>query len=459
MGYIDFESNYDVLKEKIYGLTDKCIAAAQIRPELYTERNVKRGLRDINGQGVLAGLTEISEIRASKIVDGVTVPCEGELYYRGYNIYDIVRDISSSGRFGFEEVVYLLLFGCLPNAEELASFRSILSSLRTLPTNFVRDVVLKAPSSDMMNTLARGVLTLYAYDENPTDLSVQNVLRQSIQLISVFPLLAVYAYQAYDHYIRHNSLMIHKPEENLSTAENILYMLRHDKSYTALEAKILDLALILHAEHGGGNNSTFTTHVVTSSGTDTYSAIAAALCSLKGIRHGGANNKVVAMIENIKENVSNWNDKGAVADYLGKILDKEAFDRSGLIYGIGHAVYSLSDPRANVFKAYVEALSEEKGRHNEYLLYKNVAEAAVDVIGEKRRIYKGVAPNIDFYSGFVYTMLELPPELFTPLFAVSRVAGWSAHRLEEIINNGKIIRPAYGSVCEQKNYIPLAERE
>ncbi len=420
---------------------------------------VKRGLRDLDGKGVVTGLTEISTITSSKIIDGQSVPCEGELEYRGININDLVDGFLKDDRFGFEETVYLLLFGELPGAEELAGFEKLLSKNRSLPPSFVRDVIMKAPNPDIMNSLARSVLTLYSYDKNANDLSIDNVLRQCIQLIANFPLLSVYAYHAYNHYEKHKGLYIHRPKPKLSTAENFLRLLRPDKMFTHLEARILDMALVLHAEHGGGNNSTFTTHVVTSSGTDTYSSVAASLCSLKGAKHGGANIKVKQMFDDLKANVADWKDEDAIRTYLQKLLNKEAFDRAGLIYGMGHAVYSISDPRAEIFKRSVGKLSEEKGRYDEYLLYTKVADLATELIAEKRKIYKGVSPNIDFYSGFAYSMLDLPDELYTPMFAMARIAGWSAHRMEELINTNKIIRPAYKSVSEHKDYVPLNERK
>lgn len=451
-------NDYSAITSKMFSLAEKCIKNSNIDPELYAVHQVKRGLRDLDGKGVITGLTEISTINSSKVVDGKTVPCEGELYYRGININDIVDGFYSDGRFGFEETVYLLLFGNLPNKEELAEFEKMLSDYRSLPTNFVRDVIMKAPNGDIMNSLAKSVLTLYSYDKNANDISIPNVLRQCIQLIATFPLLSVYAYHAYNHYEKLKGFYIHRPHPEMSTAENILRMLRSDKVFTHLEARILDMALVLHAEHGGGNNSTFTTHVVTSSGTDTYSSVAASLCSLKGPKHGGANIKVKYMFDDIKKNISDWKDDEAIKEYLKKILAKEAFDKSGLIYGMGHAVYSISDPRAEIFKKFVGKLSEEKGRYDEFELYKKVAELATDVISEKRRIYKGVSPNIDFYSGFAYSMLELPDELYTPMFATARIAGWSAHRIEELINTNKIIRPAYKSVSEMTEYIPLDKR-
>ncbi|MGN1168628.1 MAG: citrate/2-methylcitrate synthase [Acutalibacteraceae bacterium] len=451
--------NYSEITPGISKLSDMLIESNMIDPQLYTEHKVNRGLRDLNGKGVLTGLTEISEICSRKVVDGVEVPCDGELYYRGYNIIDLVRDFIGDNRFGFEETAYILLFGKLPNAQELEQFKKILFDYRSLPNSFIRDVIMKAPSSDMMNSLARSVLTLYSYDNNPDDTSIPNVLRQCLQLIALFPQLAVYGYRAYDYYQKESdSFFIHIPKPEYSTAENILYMLRADGKFTELEAKLLDIALVIHAEHGGGNNSSFTTHVVTSSGTDTYSAIAAALGSLKGPKHGGANIKVCDMFEDIKANVSDWDDKDEVSAYLDKIVSKEAFDRSGLIYGIGHAIYSVSDPRAKIFKEYVGKLAAEKGRSDEYRLYTCVEELAPEVISKHRNMYKGVSANVDFYSGFVYQMLGLPRELYTPIFAIARIAGWSAHRLEELINGNKIIRPAYKAVADRREYVKLADR-
>lgn len=445
------------ISDDVFELAEKCVKNNGINPDLYNKYEVKRGLRDINGKGVLTGLTEISEIHSSEVIDGKTVPCEGKLFYRGYSIEDLVKGLNGR-RFGFEETTYLLLFGELPTQDELNKFIALLSQYRELPTSFVRDIILKAPSSDMMNTLARSVLTLYAYDKKANDTSIPNVLRQCLQLIALFPLCSVYGYQAYNHYYERNSLFIHRPEPNYSTAENILHCLRPDGKFTDIEAKILDISLMLHAEHGGGNNSTFTTHVVTSSGTDTYSVIAASLGSLKGPKHGGANIKVVDMFDNIKENVSDWTNRAEIKDYLAKILDGEVFDKSGLIYGMGHAVYSKSDPRAKIFSKFVERLSIAKGKENEYGLYSLIETLAPEVIADKRKIYKGVSANVDFYSGFVYRMLDLPTELFTPIFAIARISGWSAHRLEELINAGKIIRPAYKSICERREYVDIDNR-
>ncbi len=452
------ERDINEITPEILEYAGMCNESGVINPELYTKYDVKRGLRDINGKGVVAGLTHISDIISSKVVDGKSVPCDGELYYRGISINDIVHGFISEKRFGFEEVAYLLLFGTLPDMTQLKEFKDVLSSYRSLPTNFVRDVIMKAPSNDMMNTLARSVLTLYAYDDKPDDTTIPNVLRQSLMLISVFPMLSVYGYQAYNHYICGDSFYIHNPDPELSTAENILRMLRPDMSYTPMEATVLDLALVLHMDHGGGNNSTFTTHVVSSSGTDTYSTIAAALGSLKGPKHGGANIKVVEMFHDMKEHLTDPKDEEEVRGYLKKLLHKEAFDKKGLIYGMGHAVYSISDPRATIFKAFVEKLAVEKHRESDFELYSMIERLAPEVIGEERRIYKGVSANVDFYSGFVYSMLDLPTKLFTPMFATARIVGWSAHRIEELINSDKIIRPAYKAVQEHLPYVPLEKR-
>ena len=453
------ERNFSEITPEIKKLDKICENNSRIDPKLYSKYKVFRGLRDLEGKGVLTGLTEISEVYAKKEVDGKLIPCDGQLFYRGINIEDLVTGFIKEDRFGFEETAYLLLLGELPNKEQLEEFSEILASYRSLPTSFVRDIIMKAPSFDMMNTLARSVLTLYSYDENPNDISISNVLRQSLQLISIFPLLSVYGYQAYNHYHNEESLIIHTPNTTLSTAENILYMLRPDSKYSKLEARILDLALVLHAEHGGGNNSSFTTHVVSSSGTDTYSVIAAALGSLKGPKHGGANIKVMQMFKDMKENVHDWEDEEEIAMYLNALLNKEAFDKSGLIYGIGHAIYSVSDPRAKVFKAFVKKLSEEKGLTKEYNLYETVERLAPKVIAKNRKTYKGVSANIDFYSGFVYSMLGLPEELYTPIFAMARIVGWSAHRIEELINADKIIRPAYMNVLERRPYVEIDKRK
>lgn len=452
------ETKGDDLLPQIQLWTDLCIKNSSIDPELYNQHKVNRGLRDINGNGVLTGLTEISDIQSFKEVDGQKLPCEGKLYYRGIDIEEIVDGFIKEKRFGFEETTYLLLFGKLPSKSELDGFTGLLSEYRVLPTTFATDTIMKTPTLDMMTNLSRSVLTLHSFDKNANDTSLPNVLRQSLQLIALFPLLSVYGYQTYIHFFQDKSLVIHNPKPELSTAENILHMLRPDSKYSELEAGILDLALVLHAEHGGGNNSTFTTRVVSSSGTDTYSTIAAALGSLKGPKHGGANIKVVEMFEDLKKNVDDWKDEEKVRAYLSAVLEKEAFDKTGLIYGMGHAIYSLSDPRADIFKRFVRNLSEEKNRTNEYDLYSMVEKVAAEVIRDQRKIYKGVSANIDFYSGFVYSMLNLPTELFTPIFAIARISGWSAHRMEELINASKIIRPAYKNVGERAEYINLQDR-
>ncbi len=420
-----------------------------ISPRLYEEYGVKKGLRDENGNGVLAGLTNISKITSSKIVDGKKIPCDGQLWYRGYRVEDLIGSLGET-ELGYEKIAYLLLMGQMPDSAAAEEFRRLLGECRTLPTNFTRDVIMKAPGKDIMNSMTRGILTLASYDERAIDTSVSNSLRQCIQLIAEFPLLAVYGYHAYNYYENMDSMVIHRPDPALSTAENLLMMLRPNKKYTATEAKVLDTALILHMEHGGGNNSTFTTRVITSSGSDTYSTIAAAMSSLKGPKHGGANIKVMEMMEDIRLHVPDCSDKEALADYLAKIINRDAFDRKGLVYGMGHAVYSLSDPRERIFKGYVEKLAAEKGRGDDLTLYRNVEELAPQLIAKHRRIYKGVSPNVDFYSGFVYDMLGIPQELYTAMFAVARIVGWSAHRIEELICMDKIIRPAYMSVMEER---------
>ena len=452
------QQEFSAVTPEFERLAKLCESHDVIDPELYTKYQVKRGLRDLDGKGVLTGLTEISTIISSEEVNGVTIPIDGQLYYRGINIYDLVRGFTSEKRFGFEETVYLLLFGELPNKKELADFNTLLGSYRKLPHYFARDIILKTPTPDIMNALAKNILTLSSYDTNAMDVSIPNVLRQSIELIANFPALAVYSYQAYRHYELGKGLYIHKPKPELSTAENILRLLRQDKSYTDTEAKVLDLALVLHAEHGGGNNSTFTTRVVTSSGTDTYSAMAAALCSLKGPRHGGANLMVMHMMQNIRDNLHDIEDDEELEAYLKKLLHGEAFDRKGLIYGMGHAVYSLSDPREVVFKGYVEQLAHEKGRDKDLSLYTRIERMAPQLIAQERKIFKGVSPNVDFYSGFVYEMLGIPMELYTPLFAVARVMGWSAHRIEELLSANKIIRPAYKYLGVRQKYKPIEER-
>lgn len=442
----------------IHKLSALCADNNRIDPELYDVYQVKRGLREPNGKGVLTGLTELSTIYGSKDINGEITPVEGELYYRGINIYDLIDGFTADDRFGYEEAIYLLLFGKLPTMEELDEFTGLISFSRKLPKDFVPDVILSSPNKDIMNAMARCILALNSYDKNSDDLTISNVLRQSINLISTIPMIGAYSYLAYRHYLKGRGLYIHKPEPTYSTAENILHMLRQDGTFTPLEAKLLDIALVLHAEHGGGNNSTFTTHVVTSSGTDTYSSVVASLCSLKGPKHGGANIKVKLMFDEIKKNVKDYSDEEEIAAYLQKILNHEAFDHSGLIYGIGHAVYTKSDPRAVLMEKYTAMLAEEKGRANELSLYHNVAKLAPELMQASRNMYKPVSPNIDFYSGFAYSMLEIPDEFFTPLFAIARIAGWSAHRIEELTCTNKIIRPAYKSVGESNDYIPLSDR-
>lgn len=453
----DIDSIFFDITPDIEELALKCEKNNAIDKELYTKYEVKRGLRDLNGKGVLAGLTNISDVCASKVVNGETVPCAGNLYYRGYNIKDLVKGFLDAKHPGYEETAYLLLFGELPTKEELKNFQEMIGERRTLPPNFVRDVILKAPSRDMMNSIARSILQLYSYDDKADDTSIPNVLRQCLNLISQFPMLMVYGYHAYN-YIRGEDLYIYAPDPNLSTAENILMMLREDRKYTKLEAKILDMALVLHMDHGGGNNSTFTTHVVTSSGTDTYSTIAAAMASLKGPKHGGANIKVTQMFEDMKAHLTDWTDDDQIRAYLEALLDKKAFDKKGLIYGMGHAVYSISDPRADIFKKFVKQLAREKGCQEEYALYEKVEHMAPEIIGQKRRMYKGVNANVDFYSGLVYSMLDLPSSLYTPIFAAARIVGWSAHRLEELENVDKIIRPAYRPLAPYRDYIKLDDR-
>ncbi len=451
-----------ITKEELKFFTEKygkeCRENDSVNKELYAEYGVKRGLRDVTGKGVLTGITNISRVESTEIVDGESVPCAGRLYYRGYKIQDLVGGFMRQGRYGFEEVAYLLLFGRLPSNEELVEFEKIIAASRRLPSNFVKDVIMKAPSEDIMNTLTKSVLTLASYDKKATDTSVENVIRQSMQLIALFPMLSVYGYHAYNHYQKNKSFYIHRPKPELSTSENFLRMLRPDKKYTRLEAIVLDLALVLHMEHGGGNNSTFTTRVVTSSGSDTYSTIAAALSSLKGPRHGGANIMVVKMFKDIKSHVKNVNDESQVKEYLRKILNKEAFDKKGLIYGMGHAIYSVSDPRAELFKNFVEKLANEKHREKDFALYSMIERLAPKVISEERQIYKGVSANVDFYSGLVYSMLDIPEELYTPMFAIARIVGWSAHRIEEIINADKIMRPAYVSDCGYHDYLDISDR-
>ena len=447
------ENRNDMFNE----LVKYCMVSGEIDQSLYLEYDVKRGLRDSNGKGVLTGLTEISDVNGTRVVDGVKEPAEGKLFYQGYDVNDLVKGTAGK-RYGFEEITYLLLFGELPNKKQFESFKAILTDLQELSADFVRDVILHNPSRNIMNSLQKAILSLYSYDDNPEDVAVQNVLRQCLQLIGKMPLMSVYGYHGYRHFILNKNLVIRTPKKELSTAENILNMLRPDGEFTELEAQVLDTALILHAEHGGGNNSTFTTHVVTSTGTDTYSAMAAAIASLKGPRHGGANLKVQRMFSDLKGNVPDWKDEGAIRDYLSKILDKEAFDKSGLIYGMGHAVYTLSDPRKVILKESAQRLAESKDKMDEFELFDRVERIASELITERRRVFKPVCANVDFYSGFLYSMLSIPEELFTPIFAIARISGWSSHRLEELVNKGKIIRPAYKYVGSHKEYYPIEER-
>ncbi len=450
-------SKYGAIDQETEKLLEVCKAHDKISAELYDQLGVKRGLRDKDGNGVLTGITNISKIDAFEMIDGQKTPCEGKLWYRGYNVIDLIKGFEGK-RYGFEEVAYLLIFGELPTMEQLQEFKGMIVKCRQLPTNFARDVIMKAPSKDLMNSLTRSVLTLASYDDDISNQELKAQLIQCIKLMSVFPMLSVYGYHAYNHYVNDESLYIHRPQEDLSTAENLLLMLRPDKKYTELEARVLDIALVLHMEHGGGNNSTFTTRVVTSSGSDTYSVMAAALSSLKGPKHGGANIKVVEMMNAMKAEVKDISDEAQVKRYLERLLEKDAFDKKGLIYGMGHAVYSLSDPRAQVFKQFVEKLAVEKGRDEDFALYSMVERLAPQVIAEKRHIYKGVSANVDFYSGFVYSMLDIPLELYTPIFAIARIVGWSAHRMEELVNIDKIIRPAYKSIMEEREYPKMDDR-
>ena len=451
------ETDRKTRDERLSQLVKYCMISGALDLNLYAEYDVKRGLRESDGKGVLTGLTEISDVTGFKTIQGEKVPCEGELYYQGYNVMDLKKGFEQR-RFNFEEVTYLLLFGALPDKQQLREFIDLLNQYRELPSKFVRDVIMKAPSLNIMNALQRSVLTLYSYDENPDDISIENVLRQALTLIATMPLTSVYAYHAYQHYHNDQSLVIRYPDPELSTAENILRILRSDGKYTELEARVLDIALVIHAEHGGGNNSTFTTHVVSSTGTDTYSAVAASLGSLKGPRHGGANLKVENMFSDIKSHVKDWKNDDEIYAYLEKIVNKEAFDQSGLIYGMGHAVYTLSDPRAVILKEYARSLSEEKGLTEEFMLYSKVERLASEILTGRKNLHKPICCNVDFYSGFVYSMLGIPTQMFTPIFAISRIAGWSAHRIEELVNEGKIIRPAYKYVGHHRAYVPLDER-
>lgn len=447
----------EIQKEDLQILEAEMIRNQRINPNLYVEYDVKRGLRDSAGKGVLTGLTEISDVVGYELINGRRIPSEGKLYYQGINVNDLIAGLQGR-RFGFEETIFLLLFGKLPDREGLKHFVGLLGNMEELNGRFLRDVVMKASNANIMNAMQRCVLTLYTYDPESENISPGNVLRQSLELICKLPLIAVYSYHSYLHFRKSEALFIRNPQPGLSMAENILQMLRPDGKYTELEAKVLDVALVLHAEHGGGNNSTFTTHVVTSSGTDTYSSVAASIGSLKGPRHGGANLKVQNMFDDIKANVKDWTDEAEVSAYLDRILNKQAFDRMGLIYGMGHAVYTLSDPREVILKEYARRLAEEKGMMDEFALYDLVERLAGKQVMEHRQLFKPVCANVDFYSGFVYSMLGIPQELFTPLFAISRMPGWCAHRLEELINAGKIIRPAYKYVGHHTDFVPMEER-
>ena len=447
------------LRDKMRFFEQELLKNHHIDPNLYVEYNVKRGLRDSAGKGVLTGLTEISDVNGYNLINGRQIPADGRLYYQGINVQDIISGLNGR-RFGFEETIYLLIFGKLPDKEELSRFLDMMSDMEELGGRFVRDVVMKGTNANIMNAMQRCVLALYTYDDNPEDISPENVLRQSLELIAKLPEIAVYSYHAYRHFRKDDTLFIRNPQKGLSLAENILLMLRPDGKYTELEAKVLDIALILHAEHGGGNNSTFTTHVVTSSGTDTYSSTAASIGSLKGPRHGGANLKVRNMFADLKSHVDqdHWDNEDEIITYLKKVLNKEAFDHAGLIYGMGHAVYTLSDPREVILKRFAQALAEEKGMTEEFELYNRVENIAGKLIMEHRKLFKNVCANVDFYSGFVYSMLGIPEELFTPIFAIARMPGWSAHRLEELINANKIIRPAYKYVGHHTDFVAFDER-
>ena len=451
------EKNSEEYNRILDELTGYCTESGKIDQNLYVNYDVKRGLRDSNGKGVLTGLTEISDVIGYDVIDGERVPTDGRLYYQGYNVEDLERGFHGS-KFGFEETIYLLLFGKLPNEQQFMRFVEMMECYRELPRKFTRDVILKAPSKNMMNVLQRCVLTLYSYDDNPDDISIENVLRQCMELIAQFPVIAAYGYQGYKHYFHDMSLVIHNPKPGLSTAENFLRLIRSDKKYTELEAQVLDICLVIHAEHGGGNNSTFTTHVVSSTGTDTYSAVASSLGSLKGPKHGGANLKVQQMFDDLKSHVRNWDDETELEEYLTGLLDRKGFDHSGLIYGMGHAVYTNSDPRARILKGYAERLAKEKGRTKEFELYRSVEQISGRLLAARRRSGKPISANVDFYSGFVYTMLGIPIELFTPIFAIARIAGCSAHRIEELVNAGKIIRPAYKYVGTHREYLPMEDR-
>ena len=452
--------NSKITDKMIEKLSSRAVLNDPINPDLYEKYDVKRGLRNANGTGVLVGLTRIGDVVGYEIgVNGEKIPVPGRLMYRGYDVIDLVKDAESHDDYCYEQCAYLLLMGELPTKDELQRFRDFLGSVRSLPPNFTEDMIMKAPSQDIMNKLARGVLASYSYDENPEDRSVPNIMRQCIELISRFSTLAAYGYQARRRYYENQSMFIHNPISTLSTAENFLHLIRPDGKYTKLEAQVLDLALIIHAEHGGGNNSSLTVHVVSSADTDTYSAIAAAVGSLKGRRHGGANIRVVEMMDEIKKNVKDWSSEKEIRDYLYKIAKKQAFDNTGLIYGMGHAVYTISDPRALLLREKAKQLAEEKGCLEEFNLYRTIEQVAPEILMEVHHSDKRICANVDLYSGFVYSMLNIPRELFTPIFAISRIAGWSAHRIEEIVAGGRIYRPAYKNVCEERKYIPIDDRK
>ena len=452
--------NSKITDKMIEKLSSRAVLNDPINPDLYEKYDVKRGLRNANGTGVLVGLTRIGDVVGYEIgANGEKIPVPGRLMYRGYDVIDLVKDAESHDDYCYEQCAYLLLMGELPTKDELQRFRDFLGSVRSLPPNFTEDMIMKAPSQDIMNKLARGVLASYSYDENPEDRSVPNIMRQCIELISRFSTLAAYGYQARRRYYENQSMFIHNPISTLSTAENFLHLIRPDGKYTKLEAQVLDRALILHAEHGGGNNSSLTVHVVSSADTDTYSAIAAADGSLKGRRHGGANIRVVEMMDEIKKNVKDWSSEKEIRDYLYKIAKKQAFDKTGLIYGMGHAVYTISDPRALLLREKAKQLAEEKGCLEEFNLYRTIEQVAPEILMEVHHSDKRICANVDLYSGFVYSMLNIPRELFTPIFAISRIAGWSAHRIEEIVAGGRIYRPAYKNVCEERKYIPIDDRK
>lgn len=446
-------------KKIIHGMAGNSAAKARIDPTLYEKYSVKRGLRNDDGTGVLVGLTEVGDVHSYIMEEGDRIPVEGRLFYRGMSVEDIVAGFYDKKRFGFEETTYLLLFGELPTAEQLAELEAVLAASRDLPPNFTEDMILKAPSPDIMNKLARSVLASYSYDKNPDAIDIENVMRQSLELIARFPVMVAYGYMAKRHYVDKESLFLHAPRPDYNTAQNLLYMIRQDGQFTELEARILDLALVLHAEHGGGNNSTFVTHAVTSSGSDTYSTIAAAIGSLKGPQHGGASGKAYTMMQDLAASVKNWRSEAEITDYLTRILKKEAYDRSGLIYGIGHAVYTLSDPRTKLLRDYARALAFEAGREEEYEMYTLTERLAPQVFRDVKKSDKIVCANVDFYSGFIYDMLGIAPELFTPIFAVARIAGWSAHRIEELVSGGRIIRPAYKCVQKRRPYVALEDRQ